>query len=84
MTNETFAKAAELNAEIEDLKAKLKDLLLLKQNRDNGYNVHLHLFDDVGTEVSINDRDVVEPIIETLIERTEQSVDELTQEFNKL
>ena len=77
MTTETFAIATELNTEIESLEARLTDLLRLKQNRDNGYNVHLHLFDDIGTEVSINDRDLVKPIIEALIERTEQSVGDI-------
>lgn len=85
MTTETFAIATQLNTEIESLEARLRDLLRLKQTRDNGYNVHLHLISDAGkTEVSIHDRELVKPIIEALIERTEQSVDKLTQEFNKL
>lgn len=84
MTTETFAKATELNTEIEQLNTRLKDLLQLKQTSDSGYNLHLHLFSDIGTEVSINGRELVKPIVEALIERTEQSINDLTQEFNKL
>lgn len=44
MTTKTFAKATELNTEIEQLNTRLKDLLQLKQTSDSGYNLHLHLF----------------------------------------
>jgi len=83
MTTEIFAKATELNTEIEQLNKKLTELFQLKRIENNGYKVRLSLQFD-NTEVFLCDGDFVKPIIEVLIERVEQSINDLTQEFNKL
>lgn len=83
MTTEIFEKATELNTEIEQLSKKLTELFQLKRIENNGYKVRLSLQFD-NTEVFLCDEDFVKPIIKVLIERVEQSINDLTQEFNKL